>query len=44
MPEHLVPMLARLSALPADDERWGYEIKWDGVRAPPGSRAATSTT
>jgi bifunctional non-homologous end joining protein LigD len=33
MPEHLVPMLARLSSLPPDDERWGYEIKWDGVRA-----------
>src|SRR3954463_5376997 len=33
MPEHLVPMLARLSTLPADDERWGYEVKWDGVRA-----------
>src|SRR3954451_4528973 len=32
MPEHLVPMLARLSTLPPDDERWGYEIKWDGVR------------
>src|SRR3954463_7568421 len=33
MPEHVVPMLARLSTLPPDDERWGYEIKWDGVRA-----------
>jgi bifunctional non-homologous end joining protein LigD len=33
MPEHLVPMLARLSTLPPDDEHWGYEIKWDGVRA-----------
>jgi bifunctional non-homologous end joining protein LigD len=33
MPEHLVPMLARLSTLPPDDDRWGYEIKWDGVRA-----------
>jgi bifunctional non-homologous end joining protein LigD len=33
MPEHLVPMLARLSALPTDDELYGYEIKWDGVRA-----------
>ena len=33
MPEHLVPMLARLSKLPPDDERWGFEIKWDGVRA-----------
>jgi bifunctional non-homologous end joining protein LigD len=33
MPEHLVPMLAKLSTLPPDDERYGYEIKWDGVRA-----------
>ncbi|MEA2466329.1 MAG: bifunctional non-ous end joining protein LigD [Thermoleophilaceae bacterium] len=33
MPEHIVPMLARLSTLPPDDEHWGYEIKWDGVRA-----------
>ncbi len=33
MPEHLVPMLATLSKLPRDDENWGYEIKWDGVRA-----------
>jgi bifunctional non-homologous end joining protein LigD len=32
MPEHIVPMLARLSTLPPDDENWGYEIKWDGVR------------
>jgi bifunctional non-homologous end joining protein LigD len=33
MPEHVVPMLARLSTLPPDDENWAYEIKWDGVRA-----------
>jgi len=33
MPDKLVPMLARLSTLPSDDERWAYEIKWDGVRA-----------
>jgi bifunctional non-homologous end joining protein LigD len=35
MPQHLVPMLARLSTLPAeqDDANYGYEIKWDGVRA-----------
>ncbi len=32
MPEHVVPMLARLSKLPRDDGGWGYEIKWDGVR------------
>src|SRR3954447_11899597 len=33
MPEHIVPMLARLSKLPREDGGWGYEIKWDGVRA-----------
>jgi bifunctional non-homologous end joining protein LigD len=33
MPEHLVPMLARLSKLPREDGGWAYEIKWDGVRA-----------
>jgi bifunctional non-homologous end joining protein LigD len=33
MPERLVPMLARAGSLPADDSGWGFEIKWDGVRA-----------
>jgi bifunctional non-homologous end joining protein LigD len=33
MPQRIVPMLARSGALPADDGRWAYEIKWDGVRA-----------
>lgn len=33
VPEGLVPMEASLSELPADDERWAFEIKWDGVRA-----------
>jgi len=33
MPQHVVPMLARLSTLPEDDEKYGFEIKWDGVRA-----------
>jgi bifunctional non-homologous end joining protein LigD len=33
MPETLVPMLAKLSKLPASDDGWGYEIKWDGIRA-----------
>ncbi len=35
MPERLVPMLAKASpgGLPADDDGWSYEIKWDGVRA-----------
>ena len=34
MPTVFAPMAATLSAtLPPDDDRWGYEIKWDGVRA-----------
>ena len=34
-PEHVVPMLARLDKLPSkkDDAKYGYEIKWDGIRA-----------
>ncbi len=33
-PERLVPMLAKLSKLPAGvDEGWATEVKWDGVRA-----------
>jgi bifunctional non-homologous end joining protein LigD len=32
-PEGVVPMLARLSKLPASDEGWAVEVKWDGVRA-----------
>jgi bifunctional non-homologous end joining protein LigD len=32
MPDRIAPMMARLSTLPGDDERWGFEIKWDGVR------------
>jgi bifunctional non-homologous end joining protein LigD len=33
MPEHIKPMLARPGSLPAKDDGWAYEIKWDGVRA-----------
>jgi bifunctional non-homologous end joining protein LigD len=33
MPERLVPMPASAGRLPASDEEWGFEIKWDGVRA-----------
>jgi bifunctional non-homologous end joining protein LigD len=33
LPEGIVPMMARLAELPADEEGWAYEIKWDGVRA-----------
>jgi bifunctional non-homologous end joining protein LigD len=28
----VAPMKATLGSLPADDDRWGYEIKWDGYR------------
>ena len=33
MPEAIEPMKAMLAKLPADDSEWGFEIKWDGVRA-----------
>jgi bifunctional non-homologous end joining protein LigD len=33
LPERIEPMQATLAKLPSDDEGWGYEIKWDGVRA-----------
>src|ERR671926_571349 len=32
MPESVAPMLARTGSLPAEDGRWAYELKWDGVR------------
>ena len=34
-PKYLPPMLAVLGELPpaAQDERWAYEMKWDGMRA-----------
>ena len=32
-PERLVPMLARTGSLPRDEERYGFEVKWDGIRA-----------
>jgi bifunctional non-homologous end joining protein LigD len=32
-PESVVPMLAKLAKLPAREEGWGVEVKWDGVRA-----------
>jgi len=33
MPESVAPMLAKLSTLPADESKWAFEVKWDGVRA-----------
>ncbi|TQS45163.1 DNA ligase [Cryptosporangium phraense] len=32
LPELVPPMLATLGALPATDDGWAYEMKWDGVR------------
>ncbi len=33
MPKDVVPMLATLISEPFDDEKWIFEIKWDGYRA-----------
>jgi bifunctional non-homologous end joining protein LigD len=33
IPELVEPMLAKLSALPAAESDWAFEVKWDGVRA-----------
>jgi len=33
LPEKVRPMLATPGRLPASDDGWAYEIKWDGVRA-----------
>ncbi len=32
LPEWVPPMLATGSELPTGDDRWAYEMKWDGVR------------
>ncbi|HEY5876942.1 MAG TPA: non-homologous end-joining DNA ligase [Ilumatobacteraceae bacterium] len=32
MPRFVAPMLATATALPTEEERWAYEIKWDGIR------------
>ena len=32
-PDSIKPMLAVAGKMPADDENWAFEIKWDGVRA-----------
>jgi bifunctional non-homologous end joining protein LigD len=32
MPERIKPMLARTGPLPPDEERYGFEVKWDGIR------------
>jgi bifunctional non-homologous end joining protein LigD len=33
MPDFIDPMLAKLSTLPSDEEKWAFEVKWDGIRA-----------
>jgi bifunctional non-homologous end joining protein LigD len=33
MPQHIVPMLARLAHMPATEDDFGFEVKWDGIRA-----------
>jgi bifunctional non-homologous end joining protein LigD len=34
MPERIEPMMAKLgSAIPKPDTTWGFEFKWDGIRA-----------
>jgi bifunctional non-homologous end joining protein LigD len=33
MPDRIVPMLAQIGSLPADEARYGFEVKWDGIRA-----------
>ena len=33
MPERILPMLAGAGELPAREEKWSFEVKWDGVRA-----------
>jgi bifunctional non-homologous end joining protein LigD len=34
MPKHIEPMLATLSkSLPPDEDNYGFEVKWDGVRS-----------
>ncbi len=33
MPAHIEPMLAEAGAMPADPGEWGFEYKWDGMRA-----------
>jgi bifunctional non-homologous end joining protein LigD len=32
MPDRLKPMLARSGTLPPDESKWGFEVKWDGIR------------
>lgn len=33
LPDVIVPMMAKLADLPQQDQKYGFEIKWDGIRA-----------
>jgi bifunctional non-homologous end joining protein LigD len=33
MPDDLKPMLARMGTLPGDEDAYGFEVKWDGIRS-----------
>jgi bifunctional non-homologous end joining protein LigD len=33
LPRHVAPMLATAGPMPRDEDRWAFEVKWDGVRA-----------
>lgn len=33
IPERVLPMLARAGDMPAEEQRWSFEVKWDGIRA-----------
>ena len=33
MPEDIPPMLAKAGTMPPEPALWGFEIKWDGIRA-----------
>jgi bifunctional non-homologous end joining protein LigD len=32
LPDRLEPMLAHSGELPRDEQSWGFEVKWDGIR------------
>jgi bifunctional non-homologous end joining protein LigD len=32
MPDRISPMLAKPGELPRDEAKWGFEVKWDGIR------------
>jgi bifunctional non-homologous end joining protein LigD len=33
MPDRIAPMMARSGVLPPDEQKYGFEVKWDGIRA-----------